>query len=234
MNQETYSMANITALRKLTGAAQGAQEGAKTGGSMAGGWGALIGGILGAGAGAITTEGETWDEKQRKARLERLLRLEELGALGLSPAEKAELEQELINPKRAQMREAQQRTLQAMGSQDSGAGAVFRDIQAENAQEAESLMQERMLIQRADSQREKEQKQIISRLSGEREDIESQAKKDLGIALTGFQDVADMVGGKQAEGEDTKQQEENIAKTFNAKDYKSFLELLSFLKTFDQ
>lgn len=113
----------------LQGAGTGASLGASIGTAVYPGLGTLIGagvGALGGGiAGAATYKGDALQKAQMEE-LDALQRRQELGMLGLTDAQRAELEAELIDPMRATRREQQLQFQQALQGADVGAGSFYK------------------------------------------------------------------------------------------------------------
>ena len=118
----------------LQGASIGATAGSTIGSAIVPGIGTLIGAGVGALGGGILGSATYADDPQIVARmkeLEELQRRQEMGALGLTDAERAALESELIDPMRAGRREQQLKFQQALSGQDIGAGSYFKAGQGE-------------------------------------------------------------------------------------------------------
>jgi hypothetical protein len=113
----------------LQGAATGASLGASVGSAVYPGVGTLIGAGVGAiGGGLVGALGYQDDPLQvaQLKELEELQRRQELGMLGLTDAERAQLEAELIDPMRATRREQQLQFQQGLQGADVGAGSFFK------------------------------------------------------------------------------------------------------------
>lgn len=113
----------------LQGAATGASLGASVGSAFYPGVGTLIGAGIGAvGGGLVGALGYQDDPLQvaQLKELEELQRRQELGMLGLTDDERAQLEAELIDPMRATRREQQLQFQQGLQGADVGAGSFFK------------------------------------------------------------------------------------------------------------
>lgn len=153
----------------LQGAATGASTGAAIG-SVFGPYGTLIGagvGALGGGIiGATTYENDPLQEAQLKE-LKELQRRQELGMLGLTDAERAQLEAELIDPMRTARREQQLQFQQALSGQDIGAGSYFKYAQGEDQRRAAEEQVVRNKIEAANIAEQKREEARIYEILGE-------------------------------------------------------------------
>jgi len=113
----------------LQGAATGAGVGASVGSAIYPGIGTLIGAGVGAiGGGIAGSVGYKQDDLAR-AQMEELAALQrrqELGTLGLTEEERAQLEAELIDPMRASRREQQLQFQQSLQGVDASAGSFYK------------------------------------------------------------------------------------------------------------
>lgn len=113
----------------LQGAAMGASTGAAIGSAAYPGIGTLIGAGVGAIGGGIAGSLGYKQDSVAKAQMEELAELQrrqELGTLGLTDAERAQLEAELIDPMRTSRREQQLQFQQALQGADLGAGSFYK------------------------------------------------------------------------------------------------------------
>jgi hypothetical protein len=113
----------------LQGAAMGASTGAAIGSAAYPGIGTLIGAGVGAIGGGIAGSVGYKQDAVAKAQMEELAALQrrqELGTLGLTEAERAQLEAELIDPMRTSRREQQLQFQQALQGADLGAGSFYK------------------------------------------------------------------------------------------------------------
>jgi len=113
----------------LQGAATGASVGASVGSAVYPGIGTLIGAGVGAIGGGIAGSVGYKQDAVAKAQMEELAELQrrqELGTLGLTDAERAQLEAELIDPMRTSRREQQLQFQQALQGADLGAGSFYK------------------------------------------------------------------------------------------------------------
>lgn len=113
----------------LQGAAMGASTGAAIGSAAYPGIGTLIGAGVGAIGGGIAGSVGYKQDSLAKAQMEELAALQrrqELGTLGLTEAERAQLEAELIDPMRTSRREQQLQFQQALQGVDVGAGSFYK------------------------------------------------------------------------------------------------------------
>jgi hypothetical protein len=113
----------------LQGAAMGASTGAAIGSAAYPGIGTLIGAGVGAIGGGIAGSVGYKQDALAKAQMEELAdlqRRQELGTLGLTEAERAQLEAELIDPMRTSRREQQLQFQQALQGADLGAGSFYK------------------------------------------------------------------------------------------------------------
>jgi hypothetical protein len=156
----------------VKGAITGATTAAQLGGdpriiAAAAGAGALGGVGLGALAGRPTEY-----ERDRRDALDEMLRRQELGMLGLTDEERRALEAQLIDPLRAQQREAETRRLGSMGIGDIGGGAFAKAALSEQERQDEQLARERQRIAQADVKAANQEEERI------REELEKMAAVD--------------------------------------------------------
>jgi len=177
------------ALQKQRAAAglQGAATGAGTGaaiGSAFGPAGTLIGagvGALGGGLiGGLSYQDDPLQVAQLKE-LEELQRRQELGMLGLTDAERAQLEAELIDPMRTARREQQLQFQQALSGQDVGAGSYFRYAQGEEGRRATEELAARTKIEAADLEERKREEARMFEILGE-ESKRAEAAREANLA----------------------------------------------------
>jgi len=113
----------------LQGAATGAGLGASVGSAIYPGIGTLIGAGVGAIGGGIAGSVGYKQDSLAKAQMEELAALQrrqELGTLGLTEAERAQLEAELIDPMRTSRREQQLQFQQSLQGVDASAGSFYK------------------------------------------------------------------------------------------------------------
>lgn len=113
----------------LQGAGQGAAAGAAIGSAAYPGLGTLIGAGVGAIGGGIAGAASYKQDEYAKAQMEELAALQrrqELGTLGLTEAERAQLEAELIDPMRTSRREQQLQFQQSLQGVDASAGSFYK------------------------------------------------------------------------------------------------------------
>lgn len=167
----------------LQGAATGASLGATVGtafgpvGTLVGaGIGALGGGLIG----GLSYEDDPYQAAQLKE-LEELQRRQELGMLGLTDAERAQLEAELVDPMRAARREQQVQFGQALSGADVGAGSYFKMAQGEEARRAAEEQVAREKIEARNLQEQKLEEARIYELLGE-ESKRAEAAREANLA----------------------------------------------------
>lgn len=167
----------------LQGAATGASVGASVGSAfgpigtlIGGGVGALGGGIIG----ATTYKNDPLQEAQLKE-LEDLQRRQELGMLGLTDAERAQLEAELIDPMRTARREQQLQFQQALSGQDIGGGSYFKYAQGEDQRIAAQEQEARVKIEAADLAERKREEARMFEILGE-ESKRQEAAREANLA----------------------------------------------------
>lgn len=113
----------------LQGAGTGASLGASIGTAAYPGLGTLIGAGIGAIGGGIAGAASYKQDELQKAQMMELAdlqRRQELGMLGLTDAERAQLEAELIDPMRTTRREQQLQFQQSLQGADVGAGSFYK------------------------------------------------------------------------------------------------------------
>lgn len=113
----------------LQGAATGAGVGASVGSAIYPGIGTLIGAGVGAIGGGIAGSVGYKQDSLAKAQMEELAALQrrqEMGTLGLTEAERAQLEAELIDPMRTSRREQQLQFQQSLQGVDASAGSFYK------------------------------------------------------------------------------------------------------------
>lgn len=175
----------------LQGAATGAGAGA-TIGSAFGPVGTLVGGGIGALGGGLIGGLSYQDDPLQKAQLKELAELQrrqELGMLGLTDAERAALEAELIDPMRAARREQQTLFGQALSGADVGAGSFFKYAQGEDQRVAAEEQVAREKIEARNLQEQKLEEARIFELLGE-ESKRAEAAREANLAA-----VAAAAGG---------------------------------------
>ncbi len=205
----------------LQGAATGASAGSAIG-SAFGPAGTLIGagiGALGGGLiGGLTYQDDPLQVAQLKE-LEDLRRRQELGALGLTDAERAQLEAELIDPMRTARREQQLQFQQALSGQDIGAGSFFRYAQGEDQRRAAQEQEARVKIEAQDIAERKREEDRIMQLLGEESKRQEEARaSNLAAIQTGLVGTAQAYGEAatiQAEEDAIAEQERELLEYYN-------------------
>lgn len=184
----------------LQGAATGASVGASVGsffGPMGTGIGAGIGAIGGGLIGGLSYEDDPLQAAQLKE-LQELQRRQELGMLGLTDAERAQLEAELIDPMRTARREQQVQFGQALSGADVGAGSYFKMAQGQEAKVAGQEQVARDKIEARNIQEQKLEEARIYELLGEESKRAEEARTasmeaivaGAGGAITAYQDTS--------------------------------------------
>jgi hypothetical protein len=115
---------------------QGAATGAALGTLLMPGVGTAVGGAIGAGLGAIPTLVKTDAEKENERRLNELRRMQEMGTLGLTEAEKQAIYGSQQSAIQGQMQQAQAqiRAAGAAGMQGGAGAEQLRQLQAAEQQ----------------------------------------------------------------------------------------------------
>ena len=176
--------------KTVGGVAGGAATGAALGTAIAPGVGTLVGAGVGALAGGIggyilgePSEYDLYREEQIKD----LKRRQELGLLGLTDEERANLEAQLIEPIRGQQREAYYRGQAAMaGVADAGTAAKMNLGQQQRM--AEALQPAQTEIARADLQKAKYEEELLMALQfQEQAEVDAIYNQALNSLLTGAQ-----------------------------------------------
>jgi hypothetical protein len=191
-------LTRIALQRKGAGALTGAAAGAAAGSSVLPGIGTLIGGGLGLLGGGLLSGGVTEEEKARQARINKLKRMQELNMLGLSDAERSQLEAQLINPVRETQREAQEAFMRGASTADLGAGSFFAAQQAAAGQLSEDVAKQKQKIEAANIQRQKEQRQELRELRGEQADAVKESGKQAQVAALKALETGVQIGGQIA------------------------------------
>jgi hypothetical protein len=167
----------------LQGAATGASLGAGVG-SVFGPVGTLVGAGVGALGGGLISGLSYEDDPLQVAQLKELQELQrrqELGMLGLTDAERAQLEAELIDPMRAARREQQVQFGQALSGADVGAGSYFKMAQGQEARVAGQEQVAREKIEARNLQEQKLEEARIFELLGE-ESKRAEAVREANLA----------------------------------------------------
>ena len=160
----TEQQRNALAMGAQT-AGYGAAIGAPIGGPVGAGIGAGIGFLGGTGASYFSDTGETDYELQRREQIADLKRRQEMGLLGLTEEERANLSAQLIDPIRAQQRQQQLQTLGAIGGMGGGPADVARFGLGAEQRIAEQMQPALTEIARADLAKAKmEEEQMLALL----------------------------------------------------------------------
>lgn len=169
------------------GAAYGAGTGAMIGTAIAPGVGTAIGagvGLVGGGVYGMLTGGPTEYERMRDEQIADLKRRQELGLLGLTDEERRNLEAQLLDPIRAQQREAYYRGQAAMSGMDAGTAARMNIGQQQMM--AESMTPARTEIERADLQKARyEEEKLLALQAEESGQIQGMYQNALNAMLQG-------------------------------------------------
>lgn len=144
--------------RKIAGAAKGAASGAALGTAILPGWGTAIGALGGALIGGIGTAGKTEEQKLAEARLAELMRLQELGALGLSDEEMALAQSRILSPIRGQQAEFQRNVIDRLSGGDIDAGSMAKLAMSREDAQRRALAEGQRLIAEADYAAKAQQK----------------------------------------------------------------------------
>ena len=177
-----------------------ALQGASTGASVGGAIGSIIpvvGTPLGAGIGALGggligygTYQEDILQKAQLKELEDLQRRQEMGALGLTDAERAQLEAELIDPMRASRREQQLQFQQALQGADTGAGSFYKMGIGQEGRVAAQEQEARNKIEASNMAEAAREQARIYELLGEEQKRADAAREANLQSLSMFGDVA--------------------------------------------
>ncbi len=218
----------------LQGAATGASAGA-TIGSFAGPVGTLIGagvGALGGGLiGGLSYQDDPLQVAQLKE-LEELQRRQEMGMLGLTDAERAQLEAELIDPMRTARREQQLQFQQALSGQDVGAGSYFRYAQGEEGRRATEEAAARTKIEAQDLAERKREEARIFEILGE-ESKRQEAAREANLAaisagLTGTAGAYQQAAEVQAQEELFAEMETELLQAGTPEEKRAAMELMMY------
>ena len=177
--------------KRKASTAQGAGYGAATGAAIGTAITPGIGTAIGAGVGALAGGGigmlmgaPTEYEKMREEQIQDLKRRQELGLLGLTDEERANLEAQLIDPMRAQQREAFIRGQAAMSSVDPATAAKMNIGQQQRM--AEAQVPARTEIERADLQKARfEEEKLLALQAQESAEIQQMYQNALNAMLQG-------------------------------------------------
>jgi hypothetical protein len=169
------------------GAAYGASTGAMIGTAIAPGVGTAIGagvGLVGGGLTGMFMGGQTDYEKMRDEQIAELKRRQEMGLLGLTDEERRNLEAQMIDPIRAQQREAYYRGQAAMSGMDAGTAARMNIGQQQMM--AEAAQPARVEIERADLQKARyEEEKLLALQAQESAEISQLYTNALNAMLQG-------------------------------------------------
>lgn len=169
------------------GAAYGASTGAAIGTAIAPGIGTAIGagvGFVGGGVGGMLMGGPSEYDKLRDEQIADLKRRQEMGMLGLTDEERQNLEAQMIDPMRAQQREAFIRGQAAMSSVDATTAARMNIGQQQRM--AEAAAPARTEIARADLQKARyEEEKLLALQAQESAEIAQMYQNALNAMLQG-------------------------------------------------
>lgn len=156
-------------------AGYGAAIGAPIGGPVGAGIGAGIGFVGGTAGSLLFGEGESEYEKQRQEDIAELKRRQEMGLLGLTEEERANLSAQLIDPIRANQRQQQLQTLGAISGMGGGPADVARFGLGQEQRIAEQMQPALTEIARADLAKRKMEEERLLALQREQD---NQLKKE--------------------------------------------------------
>ena len=186
MAEEKYFDEKRTA-STAQGAAYGASTGAAIGTAIAPGIGTAIGagvGFVGGGIGGMLMGGPSEYDKLRDEQIADLKRRQEMGMLGLTDEERQNLEAQMIDPMRAQQREAFIRGQAAMSSVDATTAAKMNIGQQQRM--AEAAAPARTEIARADLQKARyEEEKLLALQAQESAEIAAMYQNALNAMLQG-------------------------------------------------
>jgi len=192
----------------LQGAATGASLGASVGSAVYPGIGTLIGAGVGALGGGIIGSATYKDDPLQVAQLKELAdlqRRQELGMLGLTNEERAQLEAEYIDPMRATRREQQLQFQQALQGADLGAGSYFKYGIGQEQRVAQSEQKARDIIETKNLQEKAREEARIMELLGDESKRQASAREANLQSIEAFGQVANVYAA------DAKQRAENDA-----------------------
>ena len=150
-------------------AGYGAAIGAPIGGPVGAGIGAGVGFALGAGASQFLGQGESEYEQYRQERIEDLKRRQEMGLLGLTSEEQANLQAQLVDPIRAQQRQSQLQMQGAMSGMGGQPAQMARFQVGQEQRLAEQMQPAVTEIQRADLAKARLEEQELQALLREQD-----------------------------------------------------------------
>jgi hypothetical protein len=191
-----------------TGAGYGAAIGAPIGGPVGAGVGALAGGVIGGAAGLLLSSPDSEYETYRQEQIDELKRRQEMGLLGLTDEERANLQAQMIDPIRAQQRQQQLNYLGALGGMGGQASDVARYQIGQEARVAEQMQPALTEIARADLAKQRMEEERLMALQRE-QDLQQRAedRQRMQMALGGLgmgaQSLADYTAAEaQAKAEE--------------------------------
>lgn len=150
-------------------AGYGAAIGAPIGGPVGAGIGAGVGFVGGALAQSLLGQGDSEYEQYRQERIEDLKRRQELGMLGLTDEERANLQAQMIDPVRAQQRQSQLQMMGAMGGQGGQPAQMARFQIGQEQRLAEQMQPALTEIARADLAKARLEEQELQALLQEQD-----------------------------------------------------------------
>lgn len=172
MAEEKSRSPNLVMRDLGAGAGTGAARGAALGAAGFGLPGALVGGIAGATVGGIRNLIQTQGSRRE---LRDLLRRQEMGTLGLTEEERAVLEQQLMDPQRAIMREQE-----ALGApQVDDAAIAARMLLGREEQQQKAARDVSKEISAADIQERRAEEARIQQMIEAREKEAAQRSQDM-------------------------------------------------------
>lgn len=158
------------------GAARGAQYagygaaiGAPIGGPVGAGIGAGVGFLGGLASEALLGTGQTEYELYRQEQIDDLKRRQEMGLLGLTDEERANLQAQLIDPVRAQQRQQQLQALGALGGMGGGPADLARMQMGEQQRIAEQIQPALTEVARADLAKQRMEEERLLALQREQD-----------------------------------------------------------------
>jgi len=176
--------------KTVGGVAGGAATGAALGTAIAPGVGTAIGagvGALAGGIGGYILGAPSEYDLYRDEQIQELKRRQELGLLGLTDEERANLQAQLIEPVRGQQREAYYRGQAAMAGVADAATAAKMNL-GQQQRMAEALQPAQTEIARADLQKAKYEEELLMALQfQEQAEIDAIYNQALNSLLTGAQ-----------------------------------------------
>jgi len=179
--------------------ALGGVAGTALGGPVGTALGTAAGSVIGAGLDAIPSLIQTDAEKENKRRLAELQRMQEVGSLGLTDAEKQQLYTSAQGAAAGQMRQAQagiRSAGAALGGSGAGTEALRQAQLAEGMTAVEANISQAVEAQNLQRKRELED-EIQARIAAKSETEQARVAAGVGIAATGVQSFSERLAQEQ-------------------------------------